>query len=192
LEAGAGKTWLTFTGRVGIAVADRARDRYPRSEQREKEEAMEFSELVQRFAAAAASGDGDALADLFTADGTYDDYFFGPNSGREAIKKMLAHFSDGGRNFRWEFHDPVRVGNVGYASYRFSFDATRPEAQGARVAFDGIGRFDLEGDRIKYYSEVFDRGMALAQQAYEGERLRKIGLKYAAALKARPEWQAHL
>jgi ketosteroid isomerase-like protein len=153
---------------------------------------MEFSELVRRFAAAAASGDGDALADLFTADGTYDDYFFGPSTGREAIKRMLAHFAEGGRNFRWEFLDPVRSGDVGYASYRFSFDSRRPEAKGARVAFDGIGRFDLEGDRIGRYSEVFDRGMALAQQEFEPERLRRIGLKYAGALKARPEWKGHL
>ena len=153
---------------------------------------MEFPELVKRFAAAAASGNGDALADLFTPAGTYDDYFFGPSSGREAIKKMLAHFAEGGRNFRWEFFDPVAVGNVGYASYRFSFEATRAEAEGARVAFDGIGRFDLAGGRIKRYSEVFDRGMALAQQEFEPERLRKIGLKYAAALKARPEWAGHV
>jgi hypothetical protein len=153
---------------------------------------MEFSELVKRFAAAAASGDGDALADLFTPDGTYDDYFFGPCSGRQAIKEMLAHFAVGGRDFRWEFHDPVRTGNVGYASYRFSFNSRRPEAKGARVVFDGIGRFDFEGDRIRRYSEVFDRGMALAQQEFEPEWLRKIGLKYAGALKARPEWKGHL
>ena len=60
------------------------------------------------------------------------------------------------------------------------------------MVFDGIGRFELEGDRIRRYSEVFDRGMALAQQAFEGERLRKIGLRYANALKARPEWHPHL
>jgi ketosteroid isomerase-like protein len=153
---------------------------------------MQFSELVERFAAAAASGNGDALADLFAPDGTYDDYFFGPSSGREAIKKMLAHFAEGGRNFRWEFFDPVRAGNIGYASYRFSFDSKRPEAEGARVAFDGIGRFDLEGDRIRRYSEVFDRGMALAQQEFEPERLRKIALKYADGLKAKPEWAGHV
>lgn len=153
---------------------------------------MEFSELVNRFAAAAASGDGDALADLFTPDGTYDDYFFGPSTGREGIKAMLAHFAEGGRNFRWEFLDPVRSGGVGYAGYRFSFESLRPEANGARVMFDGIGRFDFEGDRIRRYSEVFDRGMALAQQEFEGERLRKVGLRYAAALKKRPEWKAHL
>jgi hypothetical protein len=152
---------------------------------------MQFEDLVERFAAAAAAGNGDALADLFTPDGTYDDYFFGPSTGHDAIKKMLAHFGDGGRNFRWEFFDPALSGSVGYASYRFSFDSKRPEAKGARVAFDGIGRFDLEGGRIRRYSEVFDRGMALAQQEFEPERLRKIGLKYAAALKARPEWAGH-
>ncbi len=59
------------------------------------------------------------------------------------------------------------------------------------MAFDGIGRFDLEGGRITRYSEVFDRGMALAQQEFEPERLRKIGLKYASALKGRPEWAGH-
>jgi len=152
---------------------------------------MEFNELVKQFAIAAASGNGEALADLFTLDGTYDDYFFGPSTGHESIKKMLAHFGDGGRNFRWEFFDAALSGSVGYASYRFSFDSKRPEAKGARVAFDGIGRFDLEGGRIRRYSEVFDRGMALAQQEFEPERLRKIALKYATGLKARPEWAGH-
>jgi hypothetical protein len=153
---------------------------------------MEISELVSRLAAAAAAGDGDALADLFTPDGTYDDYFFGPHTGREAIKAMLARFGEGGRNFRWELHDAVRSGDLGYASYRFSFDSTHAEANGARILFDGIARFDLEGDLIRRYSEVFDRGMALAQQAYAPERLCRIELRYADALKARPEWREHL
>jgi limonene-1,2-epoxide hydrolase len=153
---------------------------------------MTFADLIERFAATAAAGDGDALADLFTPDGTYDDYFFGPCRGRAAIKAMLAHFAEGGRNFRWEFYDPAVSGQTGYASYRFSFESTRKEANGGRVVFDGIGRFDLEGDRIKRYSEVFDRGMALAQQAFEPERLVRIALKYAGALKSRPEWAPHL
>lgn len=153
---------------------------------------MIFADLVDRFAASAAAGDADALADLFTPEGIYDDYFFGPCRGRAAIKQMLAHFAEGGRDFRWQFYDPVVCGEIGYASYRFSFSSTRPEAKGARVTFDGIGRFDLDGDRIKRYSEVFDRGMALAQQAFEPERLRKIALKYASTLKSRPEWAAHL
>src|SRR5262245_66291730 len=111
--------------------------------QAKEEEPMDFPELVKRFAVAAVAGNGDALANLFTPDGTYDDYFFGPSTGREAIKAMLAHFAEGGRNFRWEFFDPVISGGIGYASYRFSFDSRRPEAKGARVLFDGIGRFEL-------------------------------------------------
>ena len=153
---------------------------------------MDFTKLVNGFAAAAAAGDGDALADLFTPDGTYDDYFFGPHTGREAIKQMLAHFAEGGRDFRWEFHDPVQAGNLGYAAYRFSYTSTHPDANSARVVFDGIGRFELDGDRIRRYSEVFDRGMALAQQAYAPERVSRILQRYAAALKASPEWKSHL
>ncbi|MDX2203258.1 MAG: nuclear transport factor 2 family protein [Hyphomicrobiaceae bacterium] len=153
---------------------------------------MDFEKLLGDFAAAAARGDGDALADLFTEDGTYVDYFFGPYTGRAAIKGMLAHFADGGRDFRWEFHAPAHAGDTAYASYRFSFTSTRPEAKGARVAFDGMSRFELEGGRIKRYSEVFDRGMALAQQAFEPERLVKIGQRYARELKALPEWSHHL
>lgn len=152
---------------------------------------MEFAELLEAFASAAARGDGDALADLFTPDGTYVDYFFGAYTGREAIKTMLAHFAEGGRDFRWEFHAPAHAGDIAYASYCFSFTATRPEANNARVVFDGMARFDLEGGRIKRYSEVFDRGMALAQQAYEPERLAKIGQRYARALKDQPEWARH-
>ena len=154
---------------------------------------MEFSELVQRFAAAAASGNGDALADLFTPDGTYDDYFFGPSHRARGDQEDAGALRRGRRaTSAGSSSIPSLAGNIGYASYRFSFESTRPEAKGARVAFDGIGRFDLEGGRIKRYSEVFDRGMALAQQAFEPERLRKIGLKYATALKARPEWARHL
>jgi hypothetical protein len=122
---------------------------------------MDFPELLNRFAAAAASGNGDALADLFTPAGTYDDYFFGPSTGREAIKTMLAHFAEGGADLRWEFFDPALSGNTGYAGYRFSFDSRRPEAKGARVLFDGIGRFDLDGGRISTRAEP-QRGGARA------------------------------
>lgn len=153
---------------------------------------MDFEKLLTNFASAAARGDGDALADLFTDDGTYVDYFFGPFTGRKAIKEMLAHFGEGGRDFRWEFDSPAHAGNIAYASYRFSFTSTRPEANGARVVFDGMSRFDLEDGKIKRYSEVFDRGMALAQQAFEPERLAKIGQRYARSLKEQPECARHV
>ncbi|MCB1548481.1 MAG: nuclear transport factor 2 family protein [Hyphomicrobiaceae bacterium] len=153
---------------------------------------MTFSQLLERFATAVEQGDGDALAALFTEDGVYDDYFFGPCRGRPAIKAMLAHFYEGGEGFRWEFLDPVANEAMGYAHYRFSYTSRHPDAKGARVCFDGISRLRLSGGLIAQYSEVFDRGMALAQQAFDGARIARIAQKYAARLKEQPAWAAHL
>lgn len=153
---------------------------------------MDLATHLKRFAAAVEAGDGDALANLFTEDGVYDDYFFGPQKGRESIKTMLAHFYEGGGDFRWDFFDPILQGDLGYASYRFSYTSKAAEAQGARVAFDGISRIAVKDGLITSYSEVFDRGMALAQQNFAPERIRRIGQKYAAALKARPDWSRHV
>jgi ketosteroid isomerase-like protein len=151
-----------------------------------------FEILIKKFARAAAAGDATALAALFTSDGVYDDYFFGPYQGEAAMAEMLAHFAEGGRDFRWEFFAPVASADRAYASYRFSYTSTHPDAKAARVTFDGMARFELEAGRIKRYSEVFDRGMALAQQNYAPERIAKICARYGAALKARPEWVEHL
>ena len=154
---------------------------------------MDLSPMLAKFSAAVESGNGDALADLFTANGVYDDYFFGPSApGRTGIREMLAHFYEGGEGFKWEFFDPVTTGPLGYASYRFSYTSKLPEAKGARVVFEGISRFELKDGKIARYSEVFDRGAALAQQDFAPERLKKIALKYAARLKARPEAKSHL
>ncbi len=154
---------------------------------------MDLTQLLQHFSAAVEANDGPGLAGLFTADGVYDDYFFGPSKpGAAAIAEMLAHFYEGGKNFKWEFYDVVEAGPRGYASYRFSYDSTVPDARGARVVFDGISRFELADGKIKRYSEVFDRGMALAQLDFAPERLKKVALKYANALKARPEASRHV
>lgn len=151
-----------------------------------------FTALLQQFTAAVESGNGAALAALFTETGTYDDYFFGPQPGRAKIEAMLAHFYDGGEDFRWEFLEPLSDGQTGYARYRFSYTSRAPTAKGERVCFDGISRFLLEGGKIKHYTETFDRGMALAQQNFEPARLAKIGQKYAKALKAHADWASHM
>lgn len=154
---------------------------------------MPLVHMLETFAAAVAANDGAALASLFTEDGVYDDYFFGASKpGPGGIADMLSHFHEGGRNFQWEFFDVIEAGNLGYAGYRFSYDAIVPDAKGARVVFEGISRFELSGGRIQRYSEVFDRGMALAQLDFAPERIKKIALRYAGGLKARPEAARHL
>jgi ketosteroid isomerase-like protein len=153
---------------------------------------MSLTALLSAFTAAVEKGDGNALADCFTADGVYDDYFFGPSKpGREGIVEMLAHFHEGGADFRWDFFDVVEAGSLGYASYNFSYTSTLPEAKGTRVAFEGIARFTLEGGRIKLYAEVFDRSLALAQLDFAAERLKKIAARYATRLKDTPAMARH-
>ena len=154
---------------------------------------MALAETLKSFSAAVESNNGHALADLFTENGVYDDYFFGPSKGgRAGIVDMLAHFYEGGANFKWDFFDVLENGRMGYASYRFSYDSTLPDSKGRRVVFEGISRFELEGGKIKHYSEVFDRGMALAQLDFAPERLKKVALKYAAGVKAKPDAARHL
>lgn len=154
---------------------------------------MDLKPMLAKFSAAVESGNGDALADLFTENGVYDDYFFGPSEpGRNGIRDMLAHFYEGGEGFRWEFFDPVAAGSLGYASYRFSYTSKLPSVKGTRVIFEGISRFDFENGKICRYSEVFDRSSALAQQDFAPERMKRIAVKYATQLKARPEAKSHL
>ena len=75
---------------------------------------MTFADLLTAFAAAVAANDGDGLASLFTEDGTYEDGFFGAHTGRLAIAAMLQRFHDTGRDYFWEFLDPVSDGSIGY------------------------------------------------------------------------------
>ncbi|BBK43596.1 polyketide cyclase [Allostella vacuolata] len=153
---------------------------------------MSFAEIVAAFTRAVVAGDGEGLAGLFTPDGTYVDGFYGPFVGRAAIAEMLRHhFHGAARDFRWEMTDPVSDGRIGYARYLFSYTSTMPEAAGRRVIFAGIGCFELSGDAIARYSEVFDRGTALAQLDFAPERIKKALLRWAAAEAARPDAALH-
>jgi hypothetical protein len=153
---------------------------------------MAFDMLLARFAAAAQAHDGPGLAALFEPDGCYDDYFFGRHVGRDAIAAMLDRFHVGGEAFFWTFADPAIAGDVGYASYCFSYLSREPESAGALVAFDGIARLRLRGGLIAEYGEVFDRGVAFSQLGYASARTAKLLARYAAATREAPAMQRHL
>ncbi len=153
---------------------------------------MDTETLLARFAAAVAANDGPGLAALFAPDGIYEDGFFGPHQGADAIAHMLQRFHDGGRGYRWEFHTPIRAGDTLYASWRFSYASRRPGVEGRPVLFEGISRFTLRDGLIAHYYEVFDRGLALAQQDYPAAGIASIAAKAAARQNAKPENQPHL
>jgi SnoaL-like domain len=152
----------------------------------------DFPALLGRFAEAVAANDGAAFSALFTEDGVYDDGFFGEYKGRKAIAGMLQHFHDTGSNYRWDFFDALSDGRAGYARYRFSYASGMPGAQGKPVVFEGTSHFVFQGNLIARYEENFDRGMALAQQDFAPERIKKVLLKLAARQNASTAAKEHL
>lgn len=152
----------------------------------------EFTNMLQHFAAAVAANDGNSLAALFAADGVYDDGFYGEYAGREAIAKMLQHFHETGTNFRWDFFDALSDGRTGYARYRFSYASKMPGSEGKPVVFEGVAHFVFRDRLIARYSETFDRGMALAQQDFAPERIKRVLLKLADKQNAGAEAKEHL
>jgi hypothetical protein len=158
----------------------------------EEETQMDFAELLARFERASQAHDATAFAALFAPDGCYDDHFFGLHRGRAAIAAMLDRFHVGGEAFCWTFSDPALAGDLGYASYAFSYRSREPESAGALVMFDGIARFRLHDGLIEHYAEAFDRGMAFAQLGYAPERIAKLGARYARALRGTEAGARHL
>ena len=153
---------------------------------------IDFPGLLTRFAAAMVANDGTGFCALFTQDGVYEDGFFGEYTGRTAIAGMLQHFHHTGSNYRWDFFDPLTDGRTGYARYRFSYASGMPGAEGKPVVFEGIAFFQFRDGLIARYSEIFDRGMALAQQDFAAERIKRVLVKLAARQNAGPAAQEHL
>jgi hypothetical protein len=153
---------------------------------------LTFTSLLTAFAAAVTANDGQRLAMLFTEDGTYEDGFFGAHTGREAIAAMLQRFHDTGRDYLWEFADPVSDGATGYARFRFSYASLLPESAGRLVLFEGMSCFHFRQGLIAHYREAFDRGVALVQLDFPAKRIKRVLEKTAAAQNRHPKARRHL
>jgi hypothetical protein len=151
-----------------------------------------FAALLSELAAAGIANDGDRFAGLFTESGTYEDDFFGLFRGRTEIAAMLQRFHDTGGDYRWEFHDLVTDGTLGYASFRFSFRSKMPGYEGKPVLITGISCFRFEHGLIAAYREVFDTGIALAQLGFPADRLKRVLDKEAVAQNETAEAREHL
>ncbi|HEX5321968.1 MAG TPA: nuclear transport factor 2 family protein [Stellaceae bacterium] len=142
----------------------------------------DFPALLDTFAAAVVANDGAALGALFTEDGTYHDEFFGAFTGRKAIAAMLQRFHDTGRNYRWDWQEPLSDGKTGYARFHFSYVSRVPGSEGKPVTFPGISRFLFRDGLIAHYAEAFDRGVAMVQLGFPPERIKRVLDKAAASL----------
>lgn len=148
----------------------------------------DFAELVARFGAAATAGNGNALAALFTPEGTYHDYIYGPHKGRVAIADMLENlFHRDATDYHWEFRDPVVDGNTGYARSLSRFVSTVAEFKGREVVIDGISRFVLKDDLVDAYFESVNGGVAQAQLGVAPERMAKVMRRWSERFLSDPE-----
>ena len=157
--------------------------------------AEKFTELLSRFTAAVESGDGRALATLFTADGTYHDTFYGAFQGPDAIRDMLENrFWGDAEAFLWDMFEPVfdPAAQIGYARWVFSYTSTMKDSAGKRVAFNGMSQFRMTDGRIAFYREVFSAGVALVQLDMAPARIDKILRRELDGLSGHPEWSRHL
>src|SRR5690348_8524602 len=100
---------------------------------------MDVAALLNGFCDAVERRDGARFAALFREDGVYHDVFYGTFTGRPAITAMIDDwFHRTASDFRWDMHEPVCDGRTLYARYAFSYRSLLPEANGARVVFEGV------------------------------------------------------
>jgi ketosteroid isomerase-like protein len=154
---------------------------------------MTTEQLLRAFCDAVEQRNGNAFADLFSDDGVYHDVFYGAFTGRAEIAGMIDEvFYRTATDFRWDMHAPLSDGERLYARYTFSYRSTLPEANGARVMFEGVAMMKLRDGKITCYHEVANTAPAFVDMNFAPERIARILAKQGAALKARPEMQRHL
>ena len=154
---------------------------------------MNIATMLRTFCDTVERRDGKAFAALFTEDGVYHDVFYGAFKGREKIAELIEDwFYRTASDFRWDMHAPVSDGETLYARYTFSYRSNLPEANGARVMFEGVSIMKLRGGQIADYHEVANTAPAFVDMNFAPERIAKIVAKQGAELKARPEMARHL
>ena len=154
---------------------------------------MNATGMLRTFCDAVERRDGKAFAALFTEDGVYHDVFYGAFKGRAKIAEMIDDwFYRTATDFRWDMHTPVSDGETLYARYTFSYRSLLPEANGARVMFEGVSIMKLRDGKIASYREVANTATGFVDMNFAPERIVKIVAKQGAALKARPEMKRHL
>jgi steroid delta-isomerase-like uncharacterized protein len=117
--------------------------------------------LLQQMMDAANAGDGDAVAALYTADGTHEDVPAGVMArGQEEIATFVTGVVSQFRDARLE---PVRSrqsGDLAVLEYTFSGSELQ---SGQSIAYRGVLIFDLDGDLIRRSVDYYDLAAVLDQ-----------------------------
>jgi len=152
---------------------------------------MSFAELIATMTQAACRGDGAAVAACFTADGVYHDCFYGAFTGAAIATMIEDYFHRDARDFRWDLHDIVDDGRIGYARYVFSYESRLPNAMGRRALFEGVSICELREGRLASYREVANAAVGLHTLGFAPERIAKLLDREARELAGRSEAARH-
>jgi hypothetical protein len=88
--------------------------------------------------------------------------------------------------------DPVCDGDLGYATYNFSFTSTMPDYQGKRVVVQATSQFRLRDGLIVEYHEAANGGIPMAQLGVPAETMARVFKRNAEKVYAKPELKSHL
>ncbi len=154
---------------------------------------MAFLDLMRKMTAAAVAGDGRGVAQCFTPDGTYHDVFYGAFTGHDAIADMIEnHFHRDGEDFRWDLHDAVDDGAIGYVRYVFSYTSRLTDHAGRRSVFEAVSICRLRDGAIADYREVGNAAAGLSLMGFADRKIARFIAREAQALTARPEAAGHV
>lgn len=143
--------------------------------------AVSFRALLERMTQAICRGDAEGAAACFAEQGVYHDGFYGVFEGRAAIADMVRrHFHGAASDFSWSVSDVAAEGDVGYASYDFSYVSKMPGSEGRRAGFSGMCKLRLKDGLIERYEEIFERAQVLVRLGFADERILKSVRKWAA------------
>ena len=132
--------------------------------------------IVHEFEGAFNRQDVEALLACFTEGATYTDNFYGPHSGRAALREMFTRMFREGRDYAWKMDVVVDGPTTATAEWTFGYEVSDavPRSAGRKIHFRGMSVFELEGGRIARYREHFDTGVALLQLGFAPESLAKV------------------
>ena len=146
---------------------------------------MSFASLLSAMTAAACRGEGGAVAACFTPDGVYHDCFYGAFAGADIARMVEDYFHRDARDFRWDLHDVVDNGSLGYARYVFSYESTLPGCEGQRALFEGVAICELTAADVvrhplvqrlvtAYANRDAHRLAATGQKRFHGQQQRRL------------------
>lgn len=153
---------------------------------------MSFATVLSSMAAAACRGDGAAVAACFTPDGVYHDCFYGAFAGPDIARMVEDYFHRDARDFRWDMHDFVDDGRIGYARYVFSYESKLPGCEGRRALFEGVSMCELRDGLLLSYREVANSAVGLHSIGFPPARVARFLEREARGLAARDESRSHL